>query len=79
MFLAGQDGEGSRPAAAGERPEMAASPQTRQLPGPEQQKGVYVFGISPAEVELATGMRGVGDPPGPVRALRCDALAALVS
>jgi Gas vesicle synthesis protein GvpL/GvpF len=42
-------------------------------------KGVYVYGILPADVELTNEMPGVGDPPGQVRVVRSDGLAALVS
>jgi hypothetical protein len=41
--------------------------------------GIYVYGILPADVELATEMPGVGDPPGQVRVLHSNGLAALVS
>lgn len=39
----------------------------------------YVYGILPADVELASDLRGVGDPPGEVRIVRSGDLAALVS
>jgi hypothetical protein len=50
-----------------------------QASGSKEQKGIYVYGILPADVELADEMPGVGDPPGQIRVLRSDGLAALVS
>jgi len=47
--------------------------------GSGQQKGIYVYGILPADVEMADEMPGVGDPPGRIRVIRSDGLAALVS
>jgi hypothetical protein len=43
------------------------------------QKGVYVYGILPGDVELEPGTTGVGDPPGEIRLVRQGDLAALVS
>lgn len=40
---------------------------------------LYVYGILPGDVELASDLRGVGDPPGKVRVVRSGDLAALVS
>jgi len=50
-----------------------------QATGSKQQKGIYVYGVLPADVELADEMPGVGDPPGQIRVIRSDGLAALVS
>jgi Gas vesicle synthesis protein GvpL/GvpF len=47
--------------------------------GSKEQKGIYVYGILPADVELADEMPGVGDPPSQIRVVRSDGLAALVS
>jgi hypothetical protein len=47
--------------------------------GSKEQKGIYVYGIVPADVELADEMPGVGDPPGQIRVVRSDGLGALVS
>jgi hypothetical protein len=44
-----------------------------------KQQGIYVYGVLPADVELADEMPGVGDPPGQIRVIRSDGLAALVS
>ncbi|MBV8200146.1 MAG: GvpL/GvpF family gas vesicle protein [Acidobacteria bacterium] len=46
---------------------------------PDQQRASYVYGILPEDIELSSGMTGVGDPPGRLRVVRSDDLAALVS
>jgi hypothetical protein len=56
-----------------------ASTSTRQKSSSQPKKGIYVYGIIPADVELAEETPGVGDPPGQVRVIRSDGLAALVS
>jgi len=53
--------------------------QTTKATGSKQQTGIYVYGILPADVELTSEMPGVGDPPGQVRVVQSDGLAALVS
>jgi hypothetical protein len=45
----------------------------------KRQKATYVYGILPADIELTDEMTGVGDPPGKLRVVRRDDLAALVS
>ena len=45
----------------------------------QQQKGIYVYGILPADIEVAVGIPGVGEHPGLLRDVRCDGLAALIS
>jgi hypothetical protein len=62
----GQTAEGSSTAAAGDT-------------GVQRQKGVYVYGILPADIEVAVGIPGVGEHPGLLRDIRFDGLAALVS
>jgi hypothetical protein len=47
--------------------------------GGQQQKGIFVYGILPADIEVATGIPGVGKHPGLLRDVRCDGLAALIS
>lgn len=47
--------------------------------GGSRQNGIYVYGIVPAQVELAAEVPGVGNPPGLVRVARCGDLAALIS
>jgi len=43
------------------------------------QHAIYVYGILPGDVELADEMTGVGEPPGAVKLVHADDLAALVS
>lgn len=45
----------------------------------ERQIATYVYGILPADIELTDEMTGVGNPPGKLRVVRQDDLAALVS
>jgi hypothetical protein len=45
----------------------------------EEGKGVYVYGILPGDIEMTHDRTGVGDPPGQVRIVRSEKLAALVS
>ncbi|WP_235999130.1 GvpL/GvpF family gas vesicle protein [Qaidamihabitans albus] len=44
-----------------------------------QQTASYVYGIVPADVETDPEVRGVGDPPSPITAVRHGEVAALVS
>jgi Gas vesicle synthesis protein GvpL/GvpF/Lsr2 len=44
-----------------------------------QKKGIYVYGILPADIEVAAGIPGVGEHPGLLRDVRLDGLAALIS
>jgi Gas vesicle synthesis protein GvpL/GvpF len=53
---------------------------TRRANGSSRDTGIYVYGILPADVEVTSDETlGVGDPPGQVRLVRSDGLAALVS
>ncbi len=56
-----------------------APAQAPRAAGARQQKGIYVYGILPADIEVAAGMPGVGEHPGLLRAVRLDGLAALIS
>src|SRR5262249_19063813 len=47
--------------------------------GVPQHKGIYVYGILPADIEVAAGVPGVGEHPGLLRDVRFDGLAALIS
>jgi len=47
--------------------------------GAPRQKGIYVYGILPADIEVAVGIPGVGEHPGLLREVHCDGLAALIS
>ena len=58
---------------------MPASTQERPGAGSGQQTGIYVYGMVPGDVELNSGVPGVGDPPGEIRLVRSGDLAALVS
>ena len=58
---------------------MSASTQERSGAEPAQQTGTYVYGIVPGDVELNSGVQGVGNPPGEIRLVRSGDLAALVS
>jgi hypothetical protein len=44
-----------------------------------QQKGIYVYGILPADIEVAADIPGVGEHPGLLRDVSLDGLAALIS
>lgn len=55
------------------------SPQAAGGAGARQQKGIYVYGILPADIEVAADMPGVGEHPGLLRVLRVKGLAALIS
>ena len=44
-----------------------------------KKKGIYVYGILPADIEMAADMPGVGEHPGRLRAVRSNGLAALIS
>ena len=59
---------------AGSKPKRQA-----KATGAKQQTGIYVYGILPADAKLTSEMPGVGDPPGQVRVVYSDGLAALVS
>lgn len=41
--------------------------------------GTYVYGVVPADVQVADDARGVGDPPSPVKVVRHGDIGALVS
>jgi hypothetical protein len=58
---------------------MSASTQDRPRTGSAQKTGTYVYGMVPGDVELNSGVHGVGDPPGEIRLVRSGDLAALVS
>jgi Gas vesicle synthesis protein GvpL/GvpF len=73
-----RSGTGSKQKAAGSRPKASAGSKQKTA-NSEPQKGIYVYGILPADIELTSDMPGVGDPPGQVGIVRSDGLAALVS
>lgn len=57
----------------------AAPKQAAKSGGIQQEKGVYVYGILPADVEVAAEVLGVGEHPGPLGVVRSNGLAALIS
>lgn len=69
--------------SSGAKRDNARAADSNQAPananGSEQKMAIYVYGILPGDVELSSEMTGVGDPPGQVRVVRSDGLAALVS
>lgn len=73
-----QSASGSQRKATGSRQKTTAGSQ-RKTTSRRPEKGIYVYGILPADVELTSEMPGVGDPPGQVRLVHSDGLAALVS
>jgi hypothetical protein len=58
---------------------MAAPARASRTSGDQQQTGIYVYGIFPADIEVTAEQRGVGDPPGTLQVIRSGDLAALVS
>ena len=57
----------------------AAAKQASGVSGTEQEKGIYVYGILPADIEVAGETQGVGEHPGPLGIVYSDGLAALIS
>lgn len=58
---------------------MSAATESPSDSGTEQRTGTYVYGIFPGDIELTAEETGVGSPPGKVRVVRGDGVAALVS
>jgi Gas vesicle synthesis protein GvpL/GvpF/Lsr2 len=64
------------------RPQRAkadGSKQAAEATGRQQEKGIYVYGILPADIEMTAEMAGVGKHPGLLRVVCSDGLAALIS
>jgi hypothetical protein len=59
--------------------EATGSRQETQATRPRQEKGIYVYGIFPEDIEVTKGMPGVGENPGVMRVVRSSGLAALIS
>ena len=57
----------------------AVPKQAARASGMRQEKGVYVYGILPADIEVAAEVLGVGEHAGPLGVVRSDGLAALIS
>jgi Gas vesicle synthesis protein GvpL/GvpF/Lsr2 len=78
-------GHGGRPRARtktsrAQRPNTEGpSAKAAKETGARQRTGIFVYGILPADIEVAAGIPGVGEHPGLLRDVRCDGLAALIS
>jgi hypothetical protein len=68
--------QGGRPRA---KAKTSRSTTAASAAGVPRQKGIYVYGILPADIEVAGDIPGVGEHPGLLRDVRCDGLAALIS
>ena len=71
----------ARAKTGGSQPQngKGSSTTAAKAAGGRQQKGIFVYGILPADIEVAAGTPGVGEHPGLLRDVHCDGLAALVS
>ena len=58
---------------------MTQSAEEDRANAQEPAKGVYVYGILPGDIEMTHDRTGVGNPPGQLRVVRSENLAALVS
>lgn len=83
-------GDGARAAATkvssrgrvtgSQRKKAETSPsQRRAAADVRMQKGIYVYGILPGDIEVAEDTPGVGEHAGPLRDIHFDGLAALIS
>ena len=70
---------GSEKAAKVGRLRQNAADATAQTDRTQQQKGIYVYGVLPADIEVTADVPGVGEHPGLLRVVRFDGLAALIS
>lgn len=68
---AGSSGKKAKPSRS--------QPQAGKATGVRPGKGIYIYGILPADIEMAAEMPGVGERPGLLRIIRHDGLAALIS
>ena len=57
----------------------AAAKEADKGSGMRQVKGIYVYGVLPADIEVAGETQGVGERPGPLGIVYSDGLAALIS
>ena len=69
---------GRRGKAETSRPQRQAAASGGAADG-RRPKGIYVYGILPGDIEMAEDTPGVGEHPGPLRNVRLDGLAALIS
>jgi len=61
------------------RAKADGSKQAAEATGRRHEKGIYVYGILPADIEMTAETAGVGKHPGLLRIVRSDGLAALIS
>jgi Gas vesicle synthesis protein GvpL/GvpF/Lsr2 len=75
------EGAGSKKAARASRLHGAdgTSAQAAGAVGVRRHKGICVYGILPGDIEMTEDTPGVGKHPGPLRDVRLDGLAALIS
>jgi Gas vesicle synthesis protein GvpL/GvpF/Lsr2 len=67
-------------ASRSQRPNAeGVSTSAARVAGMRQEKGIYVYGILLADIEVAADIPGVGEHPGPLREARFDGLTALIS
>lgn len=72
-----QDQSPAPAAGAGTRRTEMVQPADADLANPpEPAKGIYVYGILPGDIEMTRERTGVGDPPGRLRIVRTEKLAA---
>ncbi|MEV8516055.1 GvpL/GvpF family gas vesicle protein [Dactylosporangium sp. NPDC051484] len=57
---------------------MSAATESVEAEGTTR-TGIYMYAVVPSDVEVDREARGVGDPPAPVKLVRHDRIAALVS
>lgn len=72
-------GGGAKKAAQASRPENADRSPVQAAADVRMQKGIYVYGILPGDIEVTGDTPGVGEHPGLLRCIRFDGLAALIS
>jgi Gas vesicle synthesis protein GvpL/GvpF/Lsr2 len=70
---------GHKPRSRGEAAAKVPGKRTSGGQKSGQKKSTYVYGILPADVEIAADTPGVGEHAGPLRVIRSGDLAALVS
>ena len=57
---------------------MPTSTRSKESRHSDRTTGCYVYGIVPADVEVTSDARGLGDPPGAVKVVRFGEIGALV-
>jgi hypothetical protein len=74
-----QRGGRARAASSGRTAKTAKAAKAGKAAGGQPERGIYVYGILPADIEMAADIPGVGAHPGLLRDIRHDGLVALVS